>query len=569
MTRKKILKGYSDFKHIVGNNGYFVDKTLFVKEFYENSDHVLLIPRPRRFGKTLTLSMVEYFFDIQKKDNASLFSEFEIKKDIDFCEAHQNKYPVINLSLKSVRGDNWETCLQELKAIMSKTYKEHKYLLQSTKLEDYEKQDIKNIILQKGTEVEYKNSLINLSEYLTSHFGIEAVILVDEYDTPIIDGYKSDYYSSVIKFMQGFLGSAFKGNPYLRKGLITGIMRIARESIFSEMNNVGVFTILDAYFTDSFGFTEKDTQKILEYFGLQEHFPSIKEWYDGYSFGKTNDIYNPWSIVNYISRPEDGFKSYWINTGTDTLIKDRILEPDIDETYDTLQKLIGGETIEKVLEESFVFADFQTERELLWTLLTFSGYLTQVKEVSRKVYELRIPNYEIKTIYQDIVISWLQNSLKVKRELLVTTTGHLLNNRLEKFEQGFQRIIGDTFSVFDEDGEAEKVYQAYVLGLLAIIGDDYIIRSNRESGAGRYDILLIPHDKNKYGVVMEIKQIKRNKTETDKAFNKRINDTLQDAAKQIKQNKYYKELTAHQIHKRIELPIVFVGKEPFIFPVKL
>ena len=559
--RKKIQKGNSDFKYIVGNNGYFVDKTLLVKEFHENDDHVLLIPRPRRFGKTLNLSMIEHFFDINKKESASLFTEFKISAEKGFCQAHQNKYPVINLSLKSVRGNDWEGCLLHLKRVVSEAYQEHKYLLKSDKLEDYEKQSITEIILKKGGQPDYAFSLFNLSKYLKAHFGAEAIILVDEYDTPIIDGYKEKYYGEVIKFMQVFMGSAFKGNPYLHKGLITGIMRIARESIFSEMNNIGVYTITSLYFADKFGFTETETKEALAYFGLEAHFPEVQKWYNGYQFGNTGQIYNPWSIVNYISRHEEGFKAYWINTGTDSLIKERILEPDIDQTYDTLQQLVAGQTVEKVIDESFVFSDFATNRELLWTLLAFSGYLTQVKEVRRNTYLLKIPNYEIKTVFQDIVMAWLHRDVKVQRELLISTAEHLVNNRLQAFEKGFKKIMGDTFSYFDTGGEAEKAYQAYVLGLLAVIGDDYLIRSNRESGEGRYDIMLMPHDKARYGVVIEIKRIEgRKKKETEEAFSKRINATLTEAAHQIEQKNYYKELLAHQIEKIIQLPIVFAGK---------
>ena len=566
--RKRIQKGNSDFKYIIENNGYFVDKTLLIKEFYESDDHVLLMPRPRRFGKTLNLSMIEHFFDVNKKESAGLFSEFKISAEEGFCNAHQNKYPVINISLKSARGDNWESCLMHLKRLVSEAYEEHKYLLKSDKLEGYEKQNITEIILKKGGQADYAFSLFNLSKYLTAHFGAKAIVLVDEYDTPVIDGYKEKYYDKIIKFMQVFMGSAFKENPYLHKGLITGIMRIARESIFSEMNNIGVYTILDPYFADKFGFTEEETIGILNHFGLQGHFQEVQQWYNGYRFGDTGQIYNPWSIVNYISRKEQGFKAYWINTGTDSLIKERIMEPDINQTYDTLQQLIAGQTIEKAINETFVFSDFTADRELLWTLLTFSGYLTQAKEVSRKTYQLRVPNYEVKTVFQDIVMAWLHQDVKIQRELLISTAEHLINNRLPAFEKGFKKIMGDTFSYFDTGGDAEKAFQSYVLGLLAIIGDDYIIRSNRESGEGRYDIMLMPHDKSQYGVVIEIKQIKREEKETEQAFSKRINAALAEAARQIEQKKYYKELLAHKAEKIIQLPIVFAGKEPFVFRVQ-
>lgn len=565
--RKKIQKGNSDFKYIVGNNGYFVDKTLLIKEFHESDDHVLLIPRPRRFGKTLNLSMIEHFFDVNKKESAGLFTGFKISEEKAFCGTHQNKYPVINISLKSARGADWEGCLQYLKGIMSEAYQEHKYLLKSDKLEDYEKQAITDIILKKGGQPDYAFSLFNLSKYLTAHFGAKAIILVDEYDTPIIDGYKEKYYDEVIKFMQVFMGSAFKENPYLHKGLITGIMRIARESIFSEMNNIGVYTITSLYFADKFGFTEQETKEALKYFGLQNHFLEVEKWYNGYQFGNIGKIYNPWSIVNYLSRHEEGFKAYWINTGTDSLIKERIVEPDINQTYDTLQQLIAGQAIEKVINENFVFADFTADRELLWTLLAFSGYLTQVKEVRRNTYLLKIPNYEVKTVFQDIVMAWLHRDVKVQRELLISTAEHLVNNRLPAFEKGFKKIMGDTFSYFDTGGEAEKAYQSYVLGLLAVLGDDYAIRSNRESGEGRYDIMIMPHDKTRYGVVIEIKRIEgRKEKETEEAFAKRVNGTLAEAARQIEQKKYYQELLAHQVEKVIQLPIVFAWKEPFVVP---
>ena len=234
-----------------------------------------------------------------------------------------------------------------------------------------------------------------------------------------------------------------------------------------------------------------------------------------------------------------------------------------------MQQLVAGQAIEKAIDESFVFSDFATNRELLWTLLAFSGYLTQVKKVRRNTYLLKNPNYEIKTVFQDIVMAWLHQDVKVQRELLISTAEHLVNNSLQAFEKGFKKIMGDTFSYFDTGGEAEKAYQSYVLGLLAVLGDDYAIRTNRESGEGRYDIMLMPHDKSRHGVVIEIKRMEgRKKKETEKAFSERINTTLAEAAQQIEQKKYYEELLAHKVEKIIQLPIVFAGKEPFVFPVE-
>ena len=390
----------------------------------------------------MTLSMTDHFFNIDKKESAQLFSEFKISADSDFCEQHQNTYPVINISLKSGRGRSWKESFSIIRTLISRTYRNYKHLLSSDKLEEYEKDYIKKVMYGEEVEDGYALSLLHLSEYLNTHFGRKVIILIDEYDTPIIGGYTEKYYDDVISFMRVFLGAAFKENPYLHKGLITGIMRIARESIFSEMNNVGVYTILDPYFANKFGFTEEETIEILAYFDLKDKYDNVKGWYNGYRFGGIGDMYNPWSIINYISRKEQGFKPYWINTGTDPLIRERILKPDTRETYTTLQTLISGEAIKRRLYEDFIFPDFDTDKELLWTLLTFSGYLTQVEETEEQgVYALKIPNYEIKTVFRDIIIKWLQRDLNIQRRLVYTTAQHLVNNRIAEFEEGFRQIM--------------------------------------------------------------------------------------------------------------------------------
>ena len=589
MTKKTIKKGGSDFKTIIEDNGYFVDKTMFVKDFFENSSYTLLIPRPKRFGKTLNLSMIEHFFDIQKPESAKLFSEFKIAEEKEFCEKHQNKYPVINISLKSIKEANWSKYLDKFKSIVSKLYKEHKYLLQSDRLDQDDKKEFQNIISETATETKLKESLESLSNYLQKHFKKKVIVLVDEYDAPIISAFNNtnspiksidkenkSYYENVIDFMQGFLGDTYKGNEAnLMKGLLTGVMRVGRESIFSEWNNFDVFGITMPYFSDSFGFTMNETEEVLTYFDLQDRIDDIKKWYDGYKFGNVDNIFNPWSIVNYIAKEKAGFRPYWVNSGDYSLIKSRIIEIGV---KDKIQDLIEGKTIEQQLKDNFVFQDFETDNGLLWTLLTDNGYLTQTGIAKYGNYKLKIPNNEVRIVFTDIIMSWLNKEVKIKRDLLIETAENLINNRINEFETGFKQIIQDTLSYFDTAEKTDKnsnetiitheqIYHVYTLGLLTILTDDFIIKSNRESKHGRYDIMLIPHDKNKNGVVIEIKQIEKQAiNEEDVDFYKRINRTRDKALKQIEKQEYYTELIINKIKpvNIIKLAIVFAGKEPYV-----
>ncbi len=560
---KELDLGNSDFKSVIENDNYFVDKSLLIKEVIKAQKQVILLPRPRRFGKTLNLSMLHYYFDINQSDKANLFLDLKIWKTEDDIKGKYAKYPVIYLSFKDAKDDNWTECLELIIDELVDLYTSHQYLLETGILAENEKQDFSNIIHKKAQKSTYKRSLKKLSEFLFRFYNQKVVILIDEYDTPIQAGH-AKFYDKAILFMRSLLSGAFKDNKYLYKGIITGILRISKESIFTGLNNVNVYTILDNQFSDKFGFTELEIKQILIDFKVTTDYGLIKKWYDGYKFGNIGDIYNPWSILNYVQDFAGGFKTFWVNTSSNDLLKDQLKDRKDDIIKESLLKLINNETIEKEIDENFVFADLGINKELVWSLFTFSGYLTAINKTGRKSYELAIPNYEIKTVFQDTILNWLNTDIKLKQSLLIETTNWLTNNEIGKFEVGFKKIIGDTFSYFDTQGEPENVYQAYVLGLLAIIGDDYVIRSNRESGEGRYDILLIPHDKSKFGIVMEIKQITRNKGEKEGNFVKRINNTISEAKDQIDNNKYFSELEDHQIENIIKLPIVFAGKEPYI-----
>ena len=567
---KKLDLGGSDFKDVILNNNYFVDKTLLIEEVIEAQKKVLLLPRPRRFGKTLNLSMLHYYFDKNEPSNKKLFADLKIWQTGEDIKQHCGKYPVIYLSFKDTKKDTWENCYEHITDTISKLYRQHNYLLDKNLLDAKETSDFINIINETANKTKFEKSLENLSLYLQRYHKEKVVILIDEYDTPIQASHNK-FYDNAISFMRSLLSGALKDNTSLYKGIITGILRVSKESIFTGLNNLSVYSILDEEFSDKFGFTELEVKQIIIDFNIKTEYSEIKRWYDGYKFGETTKIYNPWSILNFVVSKNEKFKTFWTYTSSNELIKEQIKKKNAENIREEILKLINGEPIKKDLEANFVFPDLDTKKKLLWTLLTYSGYLTIRNEISRKKYELAIPNYEIKTIFQDTILEWLEDDIKVRQSLLEDTANYLITNKIAKFETGFKEIIGDTFSYYDTAKNHEYVYHSYILGLLVIIGDDYIIKSNGEGGEGRYDIMLIPHDKSKYGVVIEIKQIEKQKEkESDNNFTKRINVNIKNALAQIDRNKYYKTLIDNKIEheKIIKLPIVFAGKEPYIIPRK-
>ena len=568
--RNKLNLGYSDFKDIIQNNNYFVDKTLFIEEVLKAEKAVLLLPRPRRFGKTLNLSMLRYFFDKSEPENKNLFKDLKIWQTGEDIKKHCCKYPIIYLTFKDAKADTWNKTLNHIKTEIVKVYQEHRHLLKSDMLFEEDKKIFIEILNKTAIETDFETSLKKLSEYLQRYHNEKVVVLIDEYDTPIQASHNK-FYKEVISFMRSLLSGALKDNTSLYKGIITGILRVSKESIFTGLNNISVYSILDDEFSAQFGFTELEVKQIIKDFNIKTDYSEIKKWYDGYKFGETTKIYNPWSILNFVVSKNEKFKTFWTYTSSNELIKEQIKKKNAENIREEILKLINGEPIKKDLEANFVFPDLDTKKKLLWTLLTYSGYLTIRNEISRKKYELAIPNYEIKTIFQDTILEWLEDDIKVRQSLLENTANYLITNKIAKFETGFKEIIGDTFSYYDTAKNHEYVYHSYILGLLAIIGDDYIIKSNKESGDGRYDIILIPHDKTKNGVVIEIKQIeKQQEKENETDFNNRINDQIKIAINQIERNKYYKELIDNKIEidKIIKVPIVFAGKEPYIIPKK-
>ena len=566
MTTQKLYIGNSDFKTFIEEDKYFVDKSLFIQEILDIQSQVILLPRPRRFGKTLNLSMLRYFFDKNQPENKILFKDLKIWQTDEATKQNCCRYPVVFMSFKDAKANTWEKVFKQIKFEIIKIYNNHRYLLEKNILYCNEKDFFEKLLSGNVDDTDLEVSLKKLSEYLYRYHKEKIVILIDEYDTPIQAGYDK-YYDEVVSFMRNFLSGAFKDNSFLFKGVITGILRVSKESIFSGLNNLGVFSILNYDFSDKFGFTEEEVKKILEDFELTEYYDGIKKWYNGYKFGQSENIYNPWSILNFVSRYRDGFQPYWANTSSNELIKREIRNKKADDIRSEILDLISGKPIVKDIEENFVFTDLIYDKDLIWTLLFFSGYLTVNKKISRREIELTIPNYELKIIFQDTILDWLRIEVKIQQKLLLKTVKSLINNDINAFEQGFKKIIGDTFSYYDTAKNHEYVYQAYLLGLLAIIGDDYIIKSNKESGEGRYDIMLIPHNKSNYGIVMELKQIRKQKeSESREDFIERVNKNLDVALNQINQNKYYKEIIDNGIaeDRIIKVPVIFAGKEPYI-----
>ena len=557
MERKKTLKiGSSNYKNFILSNGYFVDKTLFIQEIIDTHYEVLLIPRPRRFGKSMNLSMLRYYFDAGEKDSAQLFEPFQIWQTGTHYTSKQGKYPVIYLTLKGGKATTFEKSQAHIFNILTEVYREFRWLLDKNILDKDEVIEYLSITAGTATSTVYANALKKLSKYLYSYYGEQVLILMDEYDAPIHTGFHHGYYNQIIELMKSLMGNTFKDNNYLYKGIITGILRIAKESIFSDLNNPGIFTILKSAFDDKFGFTKPEVQQLLNYFDLGTHYDQVESWYNGYKFGKAINIYNPWSIINYIAQHEDGFQTFWVNTSSDDLLKSRIIEKGATDIRTNIELLIKGETIQVPIDENITFSDFYEDREILWSLLLFCGYLSPVKQVgAEEDHELCIPNYEIKILFKKIILEWFKKEIKVRHATLRAMAKSLKENRIHDFKHYFKKIMSDTFSYFDVNTEPERVYQAYVLGLLGIMGDEYIIKSNRESWHGRYDILLLPRKNNDYGVIIEIKQLKKD------AAAKRIQVEIADALKQITKNKYYKELVAHKVQNRIEMAMVFVGKD--------
>jgi hypothetical protein len=551
---KKIPIGISDFKDIMENNYYFVDKSLLIKEIVEDDSKVILIQRPIRFGKTINMSMLNSFFN--NKDNSK-----ELFKGL-FIEHHKNimkkqgKHPVIYISFKDQKYLTWENCKLGFNRIIINEFSKHYYLVESELLKQHEKNEFYNILNGTANDICYMDGIKKLSEYLYRYHNEKVVMILDEYDMPVQEAFFNNYYNEAMSYLRNLLSGALKDNPYLEKGILTGILRVAKESIFSGLNNIKVYSLINSKYREFFGFTENEVNEILKYYNIKTELENIKLWYNGYNFGG-EVIYNPWSILNYIKDIERGLICHWINTSSNDLIRDIIAKADYKAKIEC-EELIEGNCIEKKINENIVMEDIDTSSENIWSFLLFTGYL-KAEEINNIdgdiIVKMSIPNKEVHVLFKDIVIGWFSNVNA--NENLGDMLKALIKGDIETFDIMFSKTIEKTLSYFDLNGESERFYHAFVLGMLVALEETHYIRSNRESGYGRYDVMVIPKDKNQLGLIIEFKKV-----------NKRRNETLEEAVKkaldQIENKKYNIEMKEIGIDKILELAIAFDGKEVLI-----
>ena len=559
---KVISIGKQDFASLRENDYFFVDKTNFIKEWWENGDDITLITRPRRFGKTLNMSMLECFFSNKYKKREDLFEGLSIWHEEKYKKL-QGTYPVLTLSFAAVKADNLEDAKTQIKQQLSKIYAENRYLLQGDILSEKEKEAYEKMDAS-VSDAEAIDALNNMSMYLCRQYCKKVIILLDEYDTPMQEAYLNGYWEQFLSFMRSLFNASFKTNPYLERAVMTGITRVSKESIFSDLNNLRVVTTTSDLYADCFGFTEKEVFDSLEKFGMSDKKELVKNWYDGFTFGEYRDIYNPWSITNCLK--EKKIYPYWASTSSNGLVSKLIQSASV-EIKEKMEDLIKKESILVNFDEQIVFEQIHQNENAIWSLLVASGYL-KVEDVDYRGilrepwYQLQITNLETLSMFQTMFRGWFENPMANYGSFVKA----LMSGDIEAMNYYMNKVALATFSYFDvgsgstETMEPERFYHGFVLGLMAEQMEDFEIRSNRESGFGRYDIMMIPHDPVKNpAIIIEFKVCSRTRKET-------LEDAVRSALQQITDKKYEAELLAQGIPKeRIRhYGFAFEGKKVLI-----
>ena len=554
--KKKLPIGISDFKEIIENNYYYFDKTKFIENILEDGSKVKLFTRPRRFGKTLNISMLKYFFDIKNKDeNRKLFENLEISKSEYFEK--QGNFFVISISFKNYDAESWESGFNTIKNEIKLLYNEF-YLIRDN-LNQSDLADFDAIWLKKDN-ADWINSLFNLTRYLYEISGKKVVVLIDEYDHPIIDSYIKGNYEKCIAFFKAFYGKVLKDNNYLEMGILTGILRVAKENVFSGLNNLEVHTILDDEFTEYFGIMENEVEKSLEDFDLKYELNDVQKWYNGYLFGEKK-VYNPWSIINFLNR--GNLKSYWVNTSGNGLIK-LYLQKLKNDVFDDFSKLLNKESILKRINNNMTFENLKTNfGKNIWNLFFHSGYLTLADkyDVMKKNASIKIPNKEILEMFSEMFIEiYFKDS-----ETFLDMTDALTTGNIEKFKFELNKILLENIGIFDVIGiYKEQFYHGLMLGLILMLKNEYEISSNNFSGKGRYDLLLKPKNifERKEGIIIELKAINIDnlKLNSEKIHEKLLSE-CEVALNQIEEKEYTSILKNAGIDNILKIGIAFFGKE--------
>ena len=537
---KKLPIGLSDFKKLIEGNYYYFDKTNFIDEIIKDGSEVKLFTRPRRFGKTLNMSMLKYFFDIKEaEENRKLFKDLYIEKTESFKE--QGQYPVIFLSLKDLKADNWESMANYLKVLISNLCLENKYLLKN--LDSFDKDLFESYINKNAKTESLKDTLKFLTRILYEKYNKKVVVLIDEYDAPLVSAYHNKYYEKAKDFFKTFYSSVLKDNVYLQMGVMTGIIRVIKAGIFSDLNNLNTYTILSDFYPNCYGLTEEEVKKALIDYNLEYEMGDVKDWYDGYRFGKS-EVYNPWSILNFLHAKE--LRAYWVDTSGNDLINDvlKIVRKDI---IRDLKKLFDGEGLKQNLSGTSDLSRLLSEEEI-WELMLFSGYLTVEEKIDEDYYILRLPNKEVRRLFKRTFIEKYFG----RGNKLIDLMEALTENRIEDYEETLQDILLKSVSYNDTKKGNEAFYHGFILGMSLYLEREYIVKSNIESGLGRYDVSIEPKNKNKRGYILEFKA-------TDNVD--KLEEISKEALKQIEEAKYSSSLKQTDTKEILHLGIAFCGKQ--------